>query len=191
MKCIVYQCVENSREAWNCKGNIKLLVFRLECPNSIPYIHCEGVLFSGLTTMTLHVYLHQELWKQRKKTTSTSSIAMAQVVSHWPVTADTHIWSQARPCGIFGGWSGSWTGFIPSTSVSSVIIIQPAFRIHVSFLYHWHYIILNITVIITLKKTHTPTQLGFLLCCNISIFLFCILYFQSIFTSISLKHSLH
>jgi hypothetical protein len=93
------------------------------------------------------MYLH--LKTKRKKTTSTSIISMAQVISHWPLTADTHIWSQARPCGIFGGWSGSGTGFIPSTAVSSVIIIQPAFHIHVSFLYHWHYIILNITVIIT------------------------------------------
>jgi len=138
-------------QSWNCTGNIKLLVFRLECPNSTPFIQCEDVLFSGLITMMLHVYLHQEFKKKkkkkRKKNTSTNRMAMAQVVSHWPVTADTHVWSQARPCGIFGGWSGSGTGFTPNTSVSSVIIIERAFHIHVSLLYHWHYIILDITVI--------------------------------------------
>jgi hypothetical protein len=80
VKCIVYQCIEYSRKAWNCKGNIKLLVFRLECPNNTSCIQCEDVLFNGLITMTLHMYLH--LKTKRKKTTSTSIISMAQVISH-------------------------------------------------------------------------------------------------------------
>jgi len=138
---------------------------------------------------TAHVFTSGILETKRKKNTSTSSIAMAQVVRHWPLTADTHVWSQARPCGIFGGRSGSGTGFTPSTWVSSVIIIQPAFHIHVSFMYLWHYIILDIGIIIH-KKTHTPTQLGIFTVLQYH-YIFILYCLQSIFTSISLKLSLH
>jgi hypothetical protein len=43
--------------------------------------------------------------------------AMAKVVSHWPVTTETGVWSQASPCGICGWQSDTGTWFMPSTSV--------------------------------------------------------------------------
>jgi hypothetical protein len=43
--------------------------------------------------------------------------AMVQAVSCQPVTAGTQIWSQASPCGIFGGKSCTGVGFPPNAVV--------------------------------------------------------------------------
>jgi hypothetical protein len=57
--------------------------------------------------------------------------AMAQVVSHQPLTTDTRVQSQGSQCGICGGQSGTGTSFSPSTSIftryykSTVTIIPP------------------------------------------------------------------
>jgi hypothetical protein len=42
---------------------------------------------------------------------------MAQVVSCWPLIADTRDHAQVNPCGICGGQSGTGTGFSLSSSV--------------------------------------------------------------------------
>jgi hypothetical protein len=43
--------------------------------------------------------------------------AMAVAVRHRPLTVETWARSQASPCKIYGGQSGTVTGFSPSTSV--------------------------------------------------------------------------
>jgi hypothetical protein len=42
---------------------------------------------------------------------------MAQAVSRRPLTAEARVLSRVSPCGIYGGQSGTGTGFSPSTSV--------------------------------------------------------------------------
>jgi hypothetical protein len=46
-----------------------------------------------------------------------SGRAMAQAVSRRSLTAEDRVRSRVRPCGIWGGQSGTGTGFSPSTSV--------------------------------------------------------------------------
>ena len=43
--------------------------------------------------------------------------AMAQTVSCQPLTAEAWVPFRASPCGIYGGQSGTGTGFSPRTSV--------------------------------------------------------------------------
>jgi hypothetical protein len=43
--------------------------------------------------------------------------AMAQVVSHWPLTAEARVHAWFSPCGIYGGQSGTVTGFSASSSL--------------------------------------------------------------------------
>ena len=54
--------------------------------------------------------------------------AMAQAVSHRPLTAEVHVRSQDSAYEIFGGQSGTLTGFSPSTSVSPLSTIPPALQ---------------------------------------------------------------
>jgi hypothetical protein len=42
---------------------------------------------------------------------------MAQVVSCWPLTAESRVCAWVNPCGIYGGQSGAGTGFPPSSLV--------------------------------------------------------------------------
>jgi hypothetical protein len=42
---------------------------------------------------------------------------MAQAVSRRPVTAKVRVRAHVSPCGIYGGQSGTETGFSPSSSV--------------------------------------------------------------------------
>jgi hypothetical protein len=45
-----------------------------------------------------------------------SGRAMAQVVSRWPLIAETRVRARVNPCGICCGQSGTGTGFSPSSS---------------------------------------------------------------------------
>jgi hypothetical protein len=47
----------------------------------------------------------------------TTGRAMAQIVSHRPLTAESRVRVRVNPCGICGGQSGTGTGFSPSSSV--------------------------------------------------------------------------
>jgi hypothetical protein len=47
-----------------------------------------------------------------------------------PLTTEHRLQSQANPCGIKGGQSGSETGFPPRSFLSSVSIIQPMRHTH-------------------------------------------------------------
>jgi hypothetical protein len=48
-------------------------------------------------------------------TTSQKGHVMAQLVSSWPVVTEAWVLSYAGMCGIFGGYSGTGTGFTPNT----------------------------------------------------------------------------
>ena len=55
---------------------------------------------------------------------------MVQAVSRWPVTAEVRVRSQANSCKVYGGPSGTGTGFTPSTSFYTVSIIPAMLPIH-------------------------------------------------------------
>jgi hypothetical protein len=37
---------------------------------------------------------------------------MAQAVSRWPLTVEARVRARVNPCEIYGGQSGTWTGFL-------------------------------------------------------------------------------
>jgi hypothetical protein len=51
--------------------------------------------------------------------------AMAQVVSRRPLTVEARVRARVNPCGIYGGQSGTGTGFSPSSSVFPCQCIIP------------------------------------------------------------------
>jgi hypothetical protein len=59
--------------------------------------------------------------------------AMAQVVSHWPLTMDAQVRNQVSPCGICRELSGTGAGFCPSSSVFPVSMIPLGLQIHISW----------------------------------------------------------
>jgi hypothetical protein len=55
--------------------------------------------------------------------------AVAQAVSRQPFTAESRVRARANPCGIYGGQSGTGTGFSPSCSVfpcqyNSIVVLH-------------------------------------------------------------------
>ena len=56
---------------------------------------------------------------------------MAQAVSRRPLNAEAQFRSQTSSCQVFGGQSGTGTGFSPSSSVFPVSIILPIILTHV------------------------------------------------------------
>jgi hypothetical protein len=59
----------------------------------------------------------QPISNLKKRTNQLEGRAMAQAVSRRPLTAEARVRSRVGPCGIYGGQSGTGTGFFPSTSV--------------------------------------------------------------------------
>jgi hypothetical protein len=57
--------------------------------------------------------------------TSILGRAMAQVVSHRPLTAEARVRARVNSCGICGGQSGTGTGLSPSSSVFPCQYIIP------------------------------------------------------------------
>jgi len=66
------------------------------------------------------------------------SHAMAQVVCHMPLTVESHIQSQASPCGICCRQSGTGVDFSLSTALFLVSIIPPILHSH-PLIYHQHH----------------------------------------------------
>jgi hypothetical protein len=50
---------------------------------------------------------------------------MAQAVSCQPLTMEARVHTWVNPCGICGGYSGTGTGFSPSSLVFPVSIVPP------------------------------------------------------------------
>lgn len=69
--------------------------------------------------------------------------SMVQTVIRGSLTEEVRVQSEARPCGKFGGKSGTKTGFPFVTSVFPVSINTPALHTH-HFIYHKRYVILEI-----------------------------------------------
>ena len=61
---------------------------------------------------------------------------MVEVVGHWPVTAEALVWSEASPCWVYGGQSGTGIGFSLSIWFSPVSMILPL--LHILHLYSTH-----------------------------------------------------
>ena len=62
-------------------------------------------------------YISTLMRKCPRNTSNTHGRAMAQAVSHWPLTVEDRVRSRVSPRGICGGQSGTGTGVPPSTSV--------------------------------------------------------------------------
>jgi hypothetical protein len=56
---------------------------------------------------------------------------MAQVVSRRPLTAEARVSAWFNPCGIYGGKSGTGTGFSPSSSVFPCQYSTVALQTHI------------------------------------------------------------
>jgi hypothetical protein len=67
-----------------------------------------------------------EVWVYTSAVGFLQGRAVAQAVSHRPLTAEAWFRARFNPCGICGGKSGTGTGFSPSFSVFPVNIIPPS-----------------------------------------------------------------
>jgi len=67
----------------------------------------------------------QERLLKYNMTMSDQGRAMARVVSRLPLTAEARDRARVNPCRIFGGQSGTGTGFFPSSSVFPCQYIIP------------------------------------------------------------------
>jgi hypothetical protein len=67
--------------------------------------------------------------------TQISGHAMAQAFSHWYLTAEACVQSQARPCQIYDAQIGNRIGFSPSNLFSVVTVIPFTLLTHL-FAYH-------------------------------------------------------
>jgi hypothetical protein len=56
--------------------------------------------------------------------------AMAQAINRRPLTAEARVRSRVSPCGIFGGQSGTGTGFPPSTLAFPCQFLSTGARLH-------------------------------------------------------------
>jgi hypothetical protein len=83
---------------------------------------CKEVQFRAtgthvVTELDLFPRLSSALPHKCHSNTSYTGRAMAQAVSRRPHTAEACVRSRVSPCEIYGGQSGTGTGFSPSTSV--------------------------------------------------------------------------
>jgi hypothetical protein len=76
-----------------------------------------------LTTQPGRLVFRYIIHEHRDRTVCTLRVqaigvcAMAQAVSHRPLTAEARVRVRVNPCGICGGQSGTGTGFSPSSSI--------------------------------------------------------------------------
>jgi hypothetical protein len=71
--------------------------------------HRENLKSHTVKSLHINKYAHPNKWQE--------CCAMAQVVSHWPLTTEAQIHTWVSSCGICGGRSDKGMGFSPSSSV--------------------------------------------------------------------------